>query len=109
MKAEETVEKIDAELNELQATLANIENARPFQDLTVNFVSSLLPLRSSNTTSQVTDVGAAHPHITEAVENMVRKGKWTVPGNFSTFLSYIRLLSHTFPGYKEKFGDLSIL
>jgi 4-aminobutyrate aminotransferase-like enzyme len=29
---------------------------------------------------QVHDVGAAHPRITEAVENMVKKGKWTVPG-----------------------------
>jgi F-type H+-transporting ATPase subunit d len=34
-KAKETEEKIDVELKELQATLANIEQARPFDQLTV--------------------------------------------------------------------------
>lgn len=34
-KAKETVEKVDVELKDLQATLANIEDARPFEDLTV--------------------------------------------------------------------------
>ncbi|PSS36845.1 hypothetical protein PHLCEN_2v1273 [Hermanssonia centrifuga] len=72
-KAKETADKIDVELKDLQATLANIEDARPFEDLTAD------------------DVGAAHPRITEAVENMLKKGKWTVPG------------------YKEKFGELSLM
>jgi len=72
-KAQETADKIDVELRDLQATLANIEEARPFEDLTVD------------------EVGHAHPRITEAVETMVKKGKWTVPG------------------YKEKFGDLSLM
>ena len=35
-KAKETVAKVDVELKDLQATLANIENARPFEDLTVS-------------------------------------------------------------------------
>ena len=34
-RAKETETKIDEELRELQATLANIEEARPFEDLTV--------------------------------------------------------------------------
>lgn len=72
-KAQETAEKIDVELKELQATLANIEEARPFDDLSCE------------------DVGKAHPRIEEAVATMVKKGKWTVPG------------------YKEKFGDLSLM
>jgi len=72
-KAKETTEKIDVELKDLQATLANIEDARPFEDLTAE------------------EVGAAHPRIVEAVETMMKKGKWTVPG------------------YKEKFGDLSLM
>ncbi|KAI0721985.1 ATP synthase d subunit [Cerioporus squamosus] len=72
-KAKETTEKIDAELKDLQATLANIEQARPFEDLTAE------------------EVGKAHPRIVEAVETMLKKGKWTVPG------------------YKEKFGDLSLM
>ncbi|KAL4241530.1 ATP synthase subunit d, mitochondrial [Abortiporus biennis] len=71
--AQETSVKIDEELKALQATLANIEDARPFEDLSVD------------------EVGAAHPRITEAVETMIKKGKWTVPG------------------YKEKFGDLSLM
>ncbi|EIN10786.1 ATP synthase d subunit [Punctularia strigosozonata HHB-11173 SS5] len=73
VKAKETEAKIDEELKDLQATLANIEEARPFEDLTVE------------------DVGDAHPRIREAVETMIKKGKWTVPG------------------YKEKFGDLSLM
>jgi len=72
-KARETEEKIDVELKELQATLANIEQARPFDQLTTE------------------DVGKAHPRIVEAVETMIKKGKWTVPG------------------YKEKFGDLNLM
>jgi F-type H+-transporting ATPase subunit d len=41
--------------------------------------------------TQVEEVGQAHPRILETVENMVKKGKWTVPG------------------YKEKFGDFSLM
>ncbi|KAF8495165.1 mitochondrial ATP synthase [Russula emetica] len=72
-KAKETEAQIDVELKDLQATLSNIQDARPFEDLTVE------------------EVGEAHPRILETVENMVKKGKWTVPG------------------YKEKFGDLSLM
>jgi hypothetical protein len=32
--------------------------------------------------SQTEDVGKAHPRIVEAVEAMLKKGKWTVPGAF---------------------------
>jgi len=72
-KAKETEAKIDVELKDLQATLSNIQDARPFEDLTLE------------------EVGQAHPRIVETVETMVKKGKWTVPG------------------YKEKFGDLSLM
>ena len=78
-KAQETSEKIDVELKDLHATLANIEDARPFEDLTVS-TRNPEPNSLSNTRSQVDDVGAAHPRITEAVETMLKKGKWTVPG-----------------------------
>ncbi|KAI0959290.1 hypothetical protein AcW1_004153 [Taiwanofungus camphoratus] len=61
-KAKETTQKIDIELKDLQATLANIEEARPFEDLSAE------------------EVGQAHPRILEAVETMMKKGKWTVPG-----------------------------
>jgi F-type H+-transporting ATPase subunit d len=39
-KAKETAEKVDIELKDLQATLANIEDARPFEDLTVSSLSA---------------------------------------------------------------------
>ncbi|KIP09828.1 hypothetical protein PHLGIDRAFT_115984 [Phlebiopsis gigantea 11061_1 CR5-6] len=61
-KAQETADKIDVELKDLQATLANIEDARPFEDLTVD------------------DVLAAHPRIAEVVETRLKRGQWTVPG-----------------------------
>ncbi|KAG8218336.1 ATP7, subunit D of the stator stalk of mitochondrial F1F0 ATP synthase [Butyriboletus roseoflavus] len=72
-KAKETAQKIDVELKALQATLANIEEARPFEDLTVS------------------DFEDSHPRLTETVDTMVKKGKFSVPG------------------YKEKFGDLSLV
>ncbi|ODN83370.1 hypothetical protein L202_01522 [Cryptococcus amylolentus CBS 6039] len=71
--AKETVSKISAEESSLQATLSNIKDARPFEDLTVD------------------EVAKARPEIAKAVETMVKKGKWTVPG------------------YREKFGDLSMM
>jgi F-type H+-transporting ATPase subunit d len=40
-KAEETAQQIEIELKDLQATLANIEEARPFEDLTVQFSAVL--------------------------------------------------------------------
>ncbi|KAF9535067.1 ATP synthase d subunit [Crepidotus variabilis] len=72
-KAKETETKIDAELKTLEQTLGDIEQARPFDQLTSE------------------DVAKAHPRIVEAVETMVKKGKWSVPG------------------YKEKFGDLNVM
>ncbi|KAG6378402.1 ATP7, subunit D of the stator stalk of mitochondrial F1F0 ATP synthase [Boletus reticuloceps] len=72
-KAEETAQKIDVELKDLQVTLANIEDARPFEDLTVS------------------DFETSHPRLADTVDIMVQKGKFSVPG------------------YKEKFGDLSLV
>ncbi|EMC94535.1 hypothetical protein BAUCODRAFT_35758 [Baudoinia panamericana UAMH 10762] len=71
--AEATKGKVDAELEDLEKTLKNIETARPFEDLTVD------------------DVVAARPEIDDRVSQLVQKGRWQVPG------------------YKEKFGDLSVL
>lgn len=41
-KAQATAAQIDVELKELQATLANIEEARPFEDLTVRLLLLVL-------------------------------------------------------------------
>ncbi|KAH9888666.1 hypothetical protein F4778DRAFT_773480 [Xylariomycetidae sp. FL2044] len=71
--AQATKEKVDLELKDLQATLKNIETARPFDQVTVD------------------EVVAAEPSIDEKTSKLVSKGRWSVPG------------------YKEKFGDLSVL
>ncbi|KAI1823707.1 hypothetical protein F4861DRAFT_305403 [Xylaria intraflava] len=71
--AQATKEKVDLELKDLDATLKNIESARPFDELTVD------------------EVAAAEPSIDEKTAKLVSKGRWSVPG------------------YKEKFGDLSVL
>ncbi|KAF2209708.1 hypothetical protein CERZMDRAFT_113722 [Cercospora zeae-maydis SCOH1-5] len=60
--AEETKGKVDAELQDLEKTLKNIESARPFEDLTVE------------------EVVAARPDIDERVSQLVSKGRWQVPG-----------------------------
>ena len=86
-KAKETEAQIDVELKDLQATLANIEEARPFEDLTVRTSHILFNLGflTIYLSLQVEEVGQAHPRILEAVETMVKKGKWTVPGTFLFF------------------------
>lgn len=71
-QATATASKIESELKDLKATLKNIEDARPFDQLTV------------------AEVIAARPEIGKTVEEMVKKGKWSVPG------------------YEEKFGNLSV-
>ncbi|KAL8719154.1 MAG: hypothetical protein Q9225_003816 [Loekoesia sp. 1 TL-2023] len=71
--AEETKGKVDQEVGNLEKTLRNIEEARPFEDLTVD------------------EVAAAQPEIDKRTEQLVSKGRWQVPG------------------YKEKFGDLSVI
>ncbi|MCJ1326537.1 ATP synthase d subunit [Thelotrema lepadinum] len=71
--AQETKGVVDKELQDLENTLKNIEEARPFEDLTVD------------------EVAAARPDIDQRTEQLVSKGRWQVPG------------------YKEKFGDLSLL
>lgn len=71
--AKETEELVASELKSLQETLKNIESARPFDELTVD------------------ELAKAKPEIDSKVEEMVKKGRWDVPG------------------YKEKFGDLTVM
>ncbi|CAM0140918.1 ATP synthase d subunit [Umbelopsis sp. WA50703] len=61
-KAESTVQQIDAELKDLNATLANIEQSRPIESLTVD------------------DIIAAKPEIIQDVEKSLEKGQFSVPG-----------------------------
>merc|ERR1712000_389073 len=52
---------------DVQAHLKTIEDARPFEQLTLD------------------DVAKARPEITKTVEKMVSQGKWTVPGYTEKF------------------------
>lgn len=76
------MQKVDEELGKLNATLDNIKDARSFDELTVCFQSLFERARqySNNNALQVDEVAQARPEINKAVETMVQKGKWTVPG-----------------------------
>lgn len=71
--ARETEQIVNNELQDLKKTLQNIKAARPFDQLTVE------------------ELVKAKPEIDQKVEQMVKNGKWEVPG------------------YKEKFGDLTVM
>lgn len=60
--AETTKNQVNMELQDLEKTLKNIEEARPFEDLTVD------------------EVAAAEPSIDEKTAKLVSKGRWVVPG-----------------------------
>ncbi|KNZ53131.1 hypothetical protein VP01_3336g2 [Puccinia sorghi] len=85
--ATEASQKIEEELAALNATLQNIEGARPFDQLTVK----PLLIYSHGLTLFLSDIDKAEPRISKTVETMVKKGKWTVEG------------------YNEKFGNLSVM
>jgi hypothetical protein len=92
--AQATKQKVDLELKDLEKTLKNIEEARPFEDLTVD------------------EVAAAEPSIDEKTSKLVSKGRWSVPGYKVGFSSPCvwwsailtkdnRRDSATFPCYKH--------
>jgi len=60
--AEETKGVVDQEIKDLEKTLKNIEEARPFEDITVD------------------EVAAARPDIDKRTEMLVSQGRWDVPG-----------------------------
>lgn len=72
-QAQASSDKIESELKDLKATLKNIEDARPFDQLSVD------------------DVIAARPEIGQTVEAMVKAGKWTTPQYSEKFGSEFRI------------------
>lgn len=89
--AEETKGKVDAELKSLDATLKNIEGARPFEDLTV--VSRVIFVWNWEAWKPSwkllinwlfaffqDEIAAARPDIDERTEQLVSNGKWMPPG-----------------------------
>jgi F-type H+-transporting ATPase subunit d len=91
--AEATKGRVEAELANLQKTLENIETARPFDELTVvrSRIRTDSPTYLITSFSLQDEVATAQPEIDEKTASLVQKGKWMPPG------------------YKEKFGDLSVL
>ncbi|MCJ1364526.1 ATP synthase d subunit [Acarospora aff. strigata] len=89
--AEETKGRVDMELKDLQKTLQNIEEARPFEDLTVD------------------EVVAARPDIDERTEQLVSKGRWQVPGYKARSTPNEGVCRGILIVWQEKFGDLSVL
>ncbi|KAL8662993.1 MAG: hypothetical protein Q9202_004223 [Teloschistes flavicans] len=103
--AEQTRLQVDREVKSLDKALRDIETARPFEDLTVvRFALLSLRLNPSRKKRSLMrndvlltigesqdEVCAAAPEIEKRTEWLVSRGRWSVPG------------------YKEKFGDLSVL
>ena len=107
-KAEATAAAIDVELKALNATLANIEDARPFEDLTVCslvscefrrlFMSTFIGGRRWQSPSR--NSGNRQDYGQEG--QVDRPGYvFSYPDPFDT--------DGPSPGYKEKFGDLNVM
>jgi len=60
--ARKTAERVDTELRDLHNTLNNIEQTRPFENITIE------------------EIVKAKPEINDIVEKMVKRGQWSVPG-----------------------------
>ena len=73
-EARQTEQKIDEELKKLQQMLANIEDARPFEQLMVSSSCSF-QLSYAKLSFRRTMLLKLIPHILEAIETMVKKGK----------------------------------
>jgi F-type H+-transporting ATPase subunit d len=69
--ARDTEDKVVSELNDLQATLDNIQSARPFDQLTV------------------TELTTARPEIDDKVYELLRKKRYEVPGYEEKFGSTV--------------------
>lgn len=65
--AEETKGKVEVELRSLEKALGDIENARPWEETTVQ------------------EIIKARPEIDQYVERMVKKGVWMPPGYLEKF------------------------
>ena len=89
--AEETKGKVDLELKDLEKTLKNIEEARPFEELTVD------------------EIVAARPDIDERTEQLVSKGRWSVPGYKVPSDDFGIIVTIPLTVSQEKFGNLSVL
>ena len=93
--AEETKGVIEKELKALDATLKNIEEARPFDELTVvcgDSVVAMDGLNANQMDDKQDEVAAARPDIDERTLQLVSKGRWNVPG-YKVWLAYSELYS----------------
>lgn len=80
---------MDLELKDLAATLKNIEEARPFEELTVD------------------EVAAAEKSIDEKTAELVSKGRWMVPGyKVRGFAPDFILICNANPPYRRSLAIL---
>lgn len=110
--AKATVEKISSEEKDLQSTLSNIQDARPFEDLTVCAEVVAEGIFSDPCSLiQITEIAKAQPQITQAVETMIQKGKWSVPGyrvrSGNTCCGRPSLITHASANRKSSESSLS--
>jgi hypothetical protein len=99
-------EKIDVEIKELQATLANIEEARPFEELTVRPFPPLpfhVSLQSTELRRWRCPPPPARSRGDDDEEGKIQCSRYVLSTTCSSLS--LRPLS----GYEEKYGDLNLM
>lgn len=92
--ADETKGRVDLELKDLEKTLKNIEEARPFDELTVVCITGMMWFVKYGTNGCLfqDEVAAAQPVIDEKTSQLVSKGRWSVPG-YKVWLKFLRSIN----------------
>jgi F-type H+-transporting ATPase subunit d len=92
--ADETKGRVDLELKDLEKTLKNIEEARPFDELTVVCITGMMWFGKYGTNGCLfqDEVAAAQPVIDEKTSQLVSKGRWSVPG-YKVWLKFLRSIN----------------
>lgn len=105
-KAKETEQKIDVEIKELQATLANIDEARPFDQLTVCAVY-MFHIAISHSNARLWMSRRHTPVLLRPWRRCSRRANGLC--QVLRFPSNIFVVLTPSSGYKEKFGDLNLM
>lgn len=110
--AEETKGRVELELKDLEATLKNIETARPFEDLTV--VSTAVGQDASYRANLVCTFRTKLPLLAQI---LMRRPPNLFPRDAGLYQAtryvpsnlHVLILNKSLMSLQEKFGDLSIL
>jgi hypothetical protein len=110
--AEETKGRVDLELQDLEKTLKNIEEARPFEDLTVVCIAVMVELGNENETNTLC---ASRTRLLLLAQISMRRHLNSFPRDAGLYQAtrYVKnSLNYLLSGLttpQEKFGDLSLL